>query len=79
MNELNLQNPAFLNYVVSVHVNSALMAVRIKSSLGRPPFEILSHNGPLDSIQYWIFLGKKDITTFEELNKSIGRQIFDNE
>jgi hypothetical protein len=80
MNELNLQNPAFLKYVENAHVNSALMCVRIKSLLVKnPKFDIFTHNGPLDSIQHWIFLGNNDITTFEQLNNIMGTKIFYNE
>lgn len=77
MNELNLQNPAFLKYVETVHVDSFLMVVRIKSLLGNFfKFEICSPNGPLDSTQHWFFLGENDITTFKQLNNAMGRQIF---
>lgn len=70
MNELNLQNPDFLEFISGLRIDENCISVLI-SSPGYWGTELVSLNKIFDPVQTWTNHACDDITTFRELKNHI--------
>lgn len=70
MNELNLQNPEFLEIIIAINIDENRICIEVSSS-GIWSTTLMSLNNVFDPVQYWINDERDDITTFKELENHI--------
>lgn len=66
MNELNLQNPHFIQHIISMNVNNYRTLINFVND--KKSYYLISRNNFIDNHQVWQPLGmQRDLTSFSDL------------